>query len=173
MANPMSEAGPEAPRLDMDRRLTLRFRGFAITSDAGLRGYRELDDSSGLTDVAADVLADARTYARLQLSGSELEKAEARRSEGRVAPRRTLPRASASPSLRARSLRGQPSASSPSTISAARRSNGSGRARARSCGSHADTLPPTPPVSSSTRWPTTLAISCGHRRCPRRRNRGR
>jgi hypothetical protein len=61
MADPMGEAERVALRLDFDRRLMLQFRGSAITSDAGLLPYRELDDAVGLTDTGADVLADART----------------------------------------------------------------------------------------------------------------
>ena len=61
MANPTGEADRGALRLDFDRRLMLQFRGSAITSDAGLLPYRELDDALSLTDTGAETLADART----------------------------------------------------------------------------------------------------------------
>ncbi len=61
MGDPAGEADKGALRLDFDRRLLLQFRGSAITSDAGLLPYRELDDALDLTDTGADRLADART----------------------------------------------------------------------------------------------------------------
>jgi gluconolactonase len=61
MGNPTGEADRGALRLDFDCRVLLQFRGSAITSDAELLAYRELDDTLRPTDTGADTLADART----------------------------------------------------------------------------------------------------------------
>ena len=61
MTNPVGEAKNEILRVDFDRRVTMQFRGSVVTSDAGLLAYRELDDALGLSDLAGEALADART----------------------------------------------------------------------------------------------------------------
>ena len=61
MAHPTGESKDGALKLDFDRRLMVQFRGCVVTSDAGLLAYRELDDALGLSAVAGETLADART----------------------------------------------------------------------------------------------------------------
>ena len=58
--DPAGETDRSALRLDSDRRLMIRFRGSAMTSDSGLLAYRALDDVLALTTTGGEILADAR-----------------------------------------------------------------------------------------------------------------
>ena len=57
----MGEGRKYALRVDFDGRLKLEFRGAAVTSDAGLIAYRELDEMLSLTDMSDDLIEDGRT----------------------------------------------------------------------------------------------------------------
>jgi hypothetical protein len=61
MANLAGESNDGVLKLDFDHRLMLQFRRSVVTSDAGLLAYRELDDARGLSTMAGEKLADART----------------------------------------------------------------------------------------------------------------
>jgi hypothetical protein len=51
----------EAQRLDFDRRLALQSRGWVVTSNTGLLAYANSDDTLGISAMASEALADART----------------------------------------------------------------------------------------------------------------
>src|SRR5918911_381006 len=61
MQHPTGEAKEVALGLAFNRRIKLEFHGSKVTSDAGLLALRELDDALGLSQIAADLLADTRT----------------------------------------------------------------------------------------------------------------
>ena len=55
----MGDARKDALRVEFDSRIKLEFHGAAVTSDAGLVAYRELDESLGLTEMG-EVFRDSR-----------------------------------------------------------------------------------------------------------------
>jgi hypothetical protein len=56
----MGEGRKATIRLQFDSSVQLTFQGAAITSDAGLLAYRELDNAFGLTDIAEQCLHNNR-----------------------------------------------------------------------------------------------------------------
>jgi hypothetical protein len=67
----MGEARKEALRVGFDGSLKLEFHGAAITRDAGLVAYRELDETLGLTATADDVFCDPRRDKNTQSTEQE------------------------------------------------------------------------------------------------------
>jgi hypothetical protein len=59
--NAKGEAQTGPLRFQFDRSVKLAFQGSSISSDGGLLLHRELDDALGLTDMAAQLVADSRT----------------------------------------------------------------------------------------------------------------
>src|ERR671939_1282951 len=61
MELPEGEASEVVLGVAFDRRIKLEFHGSKVTSDAGLLAFRELDAALGLTEIAAECLADRRS----------------------------------------------------------------------------------------------------------------
>ena len=55
----MGDACKDALRVEFDSRIKLEFHGTAVTSDAALVAYRELDEALDLTEMGA-ILRDSR-----------------------------------------------------------------------------------------------------------------
>ena len=55
----LGDARKDALRVEFDSRVKLEFHGGAVTSDAGLAAYRELDEALGLTQMG-EVLHNSR-----------------------------------------------------------------------------------------------------------------
>ena len=62
----MGERTEQALRVHFDSSVKLEFHGAKVTSDAGLLGYRELDEAFRLTGSASDALLDLRTGGNTQ-----------------------------------------------------------------------------------------------------------
>ena len=62
----MGEAAKSPLRVHFDCRLKLEFRGATITSDAGLLAFRELDNTLGLSRMAAELLREERLGKNIQ-----------------------------------------------------------------------------------------------------------
>jgi hypothetical protein len=60
----LGEAKNGAKTLHFDGSIKLEFRGAKVTTDAGLLALRELDEVLGLTDMAAEMLSEARANNR-------------------------------------------------------------------------------------------------------------
>ena len=62
----MGERGKRALRVKFDGKLKLEFHGTAISSDAGLLVYRELDEALGLTADLEDLTDEPRMRKNIQ-----------------------------------------------------------------------------------------------------------